>query len=212
MVGFILFLLAAWTLCCFLRSPQKKQETVLYSYGDPISRQDRALLQSGDFILRRGNGLMSSLIVQALGDPDGFSYIGILVADQDGSWQVIHSVSRGLSDRDGVQRDSLEEFTKKSIQASTSVVRLRSSLEEREKMASRARELLTQQIPFDREFQLGGQALYCSELLWMILPDEVRDTSMRYQEPFRVIRFESFLDPSYYEIVLDYRKSPPSLR
>lgn len=198
---------ALCALLLYIRPSSGDRESLYFISGDPISDPDRALLQNGDFILRRGNGLLSSLIVQSLGGPHGFSHAGVLFIDADGSIQVIHSIPRGLSDRDGVQRESLDAFTSKSISCSTSVVRLRSSLEEREKMASRARELLTQQIPFDREFQLGGQALYCSELLWMILPEDVRDKSMRYQEPSRVIRFESFLDPSYYDIILDCRKS-----
>jgi len=201
--GTILLLLAG--LLFFSRPDTAFPASHIPVPGDPISPEDGLLIQSGDFILRRGNGLLSSLIVQTLGDPHGFSHAGILYADEDGSWYVIHSVSRGLSEIDGVQRERLESFTRKSVLFSTAVVRARVRPEIRQEMVRRAQACLAEACPFDREFLLGGSAIYCTELLWRVLPPDIRENSMIYQGPAGVIRFESFFDADYYDVVFDYR-------
>jgi hypothetical protein len=173
--------------------------------GDPLSPEDVALLQPGDFILRRGDSLVSRLIVSVLGGEDGFSHSGILRRDGRGEWMVIHSVSRALADHDGVQEEPLRLFVRNSVPGSTAVVRLRASVEIREAVVKVAGDLLARGAPFDVGFQLDNGAVYCSELLWLALPEDIRYGTTVFHGPGKVIRFESFLDPHYFDLVVDRR-------
>lgn len=204
--GFLVFLLAGFFYSFLF--PHHRQSVVSHrerGMGDPVSSGDRAKFHNGDFILRRGNGFMSTLIIRTLGNPDGFSHAGILVRDDQDTWQVIHSVSRGLSAVDGVQQESLDSFERKSVHGSTVVVRVRCTATQRKDLVREAFTLLENACPFDRSFALGGSEIYCSELLWRVLPEEIRNASMIFEKPAGVIRFESFLDENYYDVVLDYR-------
>lgn len=198
----ILFVLAGFFFCFV--PPSLSGNTTALSGGDILSVHDMRSLEPGDFILRRGNGLMSTLIIQALGGTTGLSHAGVLYTDDDG-FAVIHSVSRGLSPIDGVQCERLESFVKKSSTNSTVVVRVRASQDERKVLVEAAKTLLYQGGSFDREFKLGGTDIYCSELLWRILPDDLRDKSIQIDDVSGVIRFESFLDERYYERIVDKR-------
>lgn len=175
--------------------------------GDPLSPEQVALLEPGDFILRRGVGVMSRVIVGVLGGDEGFSHSGILYRDDQGQWMVVHSVSRTLAERDGVQEEPLHSFVRQSVSRSTAVVRLRASRETRDEMVAAALEVLASGAPFDTTFQLDNPAVYCSELLWRALPEDVRHGAALFHNPGGVLRFESFLDPRYFERIVD-RRSP----
>lgn len=177
------------------------------SPGDPLPPDVLTRIQSGDIIMRRGTSFVSSMIVEILGDPPGFSHCGILVPAENEGWQVIHSVSRSLSDLDGVQIEALESFVRNSIPGSTTLVRLRSSFAPTDQsLADRARTILAQGYGFDNLFRLGVEnGVYCSELLWLILPSQVLAESLKFQEPGHIIRFESFLDDRFYEVIYDAR-------
>lgn len=163
------------------------------------------LLQPGDFILRRGTGLASLLIVNLLGGNTGISHSGVLYEDSNGEWFVIHSVSRALSDHNGLQAESLKVFATNSVPGSTVIVRVRASVEDREQIVRVAKDLLSQRVPFDPSFGLDNGAIYCSELLLLALPANIRQRTMVFQNPGNVIRFESFLDSRYFEIIVDKR-------
>ncbi|HBO40901.1 MAG TPA: hypothetical protein DD477_06755 [Spirochaetaceae bacterium] len=174
--------------------------------GDPLSADELARLAPGDFILRRGNSLVSRLIVYSLGEPTGYSHCGILWPDPaSGTWQVIHSVSEALSGTDGLRREPLADFWRKSLPDSTTVVRYRADQATVAAMLETANRLLAAPPAFDNGFQLGGDSLYCSELLWLVLPATERGSFIRLQAPIGVIRFESFLDPAWFETILDHR-------
>lgn len=182
--------------------------------GDPLPAAVHERLRPGDIILRRGTSFVSTMIVEVLGDPPGFSHCGVLVpaGPEEGGggsagWDVIHSVSRSLSDQDGVQREALETFVLNSVPGTTAVVRLRDGHAPIDSdLAARARNLLTQGHGFDNFFRLGtAGGVYCSELLWLILPPEVRTETMVFHEPGHIIRFESFLDEHFYEMVYEGR-------
>jgi len=144
--------------------------------GDPLSADELARLAPGDFILRRGNSLVSRLIVYSLGEPTGYSHCGILWPDPaSGTWQVIHSVSEALSGTDGLRREPLADFWRKSLPDSTTVVRYRADQATVAAMLETANRLLAAPPAFDNGFQLGGDSLYCSELLWLV------------RHPFRIL-------------------------
>ncbi len=191
--------------------------------GDPLLPAEIDRLEPGDFILRRGSSLVSSMIARVLGGDAGFSHCGVLIPaggsgfsgegeSGDGesgkgeSWLVVHSVSRSLSGKDGLQAEGLEKFVRASVPESTAVVRLRLPEPERSLLVGQARERLRAGASFDYEFRLAPDGpLYCSELLWLLLPEEIRARAAVYQQPGNIIRFETFLDPRYFSVILDHR-------
>ncbi|KGE70944.1 YiiX/YebB-like N1pC/P60 family cysteine hydrolase [Spirochaeta lutea] len=181
-------------------------ESSMATRGDVLHAYELDAIQPGDIVLRRGGGLMSSLIVEVLGGREGFSHGGMLMPDETGGWQVVHSVSQSISPRDGVQAQSLEDFLAASIPGSTAVVRLKAPGEIRSAMAARALALESERLPFDYSFELGGGELYCTELLWAVLPEEIRSQTTEYHQPGQIIRFESFLNPDFFQIIIDRRR------
>lgn len=120
-------------------------------------------LQSGDIVLRRGYGLVSDLIVARLKDSVALSHCGILSIDSTGAIQVIHSLSKSVSEFDGMQSCRLEEFIQDARPESLLAVR-HTELDGRliEKLAI---DYLQQEIPFDHSFNTNdSSAFFCSEL------------------------------------------------
>ena len=83
-------------------------------------------LRSGDIILRRSYGLVSDIIVMELDDTLDVSHCGIIIKEPDSSYKVIHSLSKKVSDTDGVQICGLEQFMADSKIETVRVFRFRS--------------------------------------------------------------------------------------
>ena len=85
-------------------------------YGDNLhsepyflSQEDKVLIQEGDIILRMGEGWLSQFICKHLHDTIRVSHCGILVKSE-ADWEVIHVLSKEVSDIDGVQSCPLGQF------------------------------------------------------------------------------------------------------
>jgi len=203
LAGIVILGAALFFIMASSESSEKPQDSSGLERGDPLSAEDQALLRPGDIILRRGDSFASSLIVQALGGCTGFSHCGIIDGTSETGLRVSHSVSRSLSDQDGLQQESLTSFTASSIPGTTTVMRLKGG---GAALASGVLPLLAQGAPFDNGFTLDpSDGLYCSELIYHLLPEPIRMQTMVYQNPGSIIRFESFLDPRYFDVIIDHR-------
>lgn len=177
--------------------------------GDPLSAEELSLLQPGDIIMRRGDGPLSTVIVNVLGDSTGLSHSGVLVRASDREWHVIHSISSSISETglDGVQIEPLDRFVQQSVAGTTIVTRLRADADTRFAMEKKARHYLEEQVRFDTGFRPGTEnGLYCSELIARILPDSLREQEGVIVEHRGIIGFESFLQPHWFEVVVDLRR------
>ncbi|MDO9153958.1 MAG: YiiX/YebB-like N1pC/P60 family cysteine hydrolase [Paludibacter sp.] len=120
-------------------------------------------VRSGDIILRKSYGLISEIIVAQLKDTIGISHCGIIVKNPSKEIKVIHSLSKKVSDVDGIQISTIEDFMNDSRIETVRVVRFRNDTTG--KIAEQACWLLKRKIPFDEDFNLADtSALYCSEL------------------------------------------------
>ncbi|HAJ99426.1 MAG TPA: hypothetical protein DCM62_05320, partial [Bacteroidales bacterium] len=90
----------------FALSCLEKNEQQVYR----LKKDELALLQPGDIILRKGTGSLSQAIDNYLDPWLSVSHIGILSRNADGSWVVIHSISKHLSEADGLQQVDLHRF------------------------------------------------------------------------------------------------------
>lgn len=163
-----------------------------------------SLLKPGDIIMRRGRGFFSDNIIRSLNDSAAVSHVALLNKKND-EWQVIHSISRLLSETNGIQTQALKDFHRHSRPGSTIIVRYRSTDSEIEKMIQKAENLLALQLPFDNSFNLeNNSSIYCSELIYRILPEEFQTGALILRN-MDIISFDSFLNPDFFEIIVDMR-------
>ena len=161
-----------------------------------LSVADKALLREGDIVLRRGEGMLSSFIVRQLRDTVPASHCGILVRE-GGEWNVIHSLSLDVSETDGVQRCSLDEFMTDCVPGSICVLRCLSDTTGC--LASCARYYLEVHKPFDRHFSLEDTtSFFCSELPYRILKDRLQ---LDLAPATGALKFSAFFRPDLFRVV-----------
>jgi hypothetical protein len=126
-------------------------------------------IQGGEIIIRKGEGYLSNLIVDLLGENLNYSHAGIIIKDRTETY-IIHSLSDDVSDIDGVQRCSIKEFLSDISDSALCIVQpLTDSLGLR-KIQSITKQYLKQQVPFDHHFNMQTKnELHCSELVHDIL-------------------------------------------
>lgn len=151
-------------------------------------------IQSGDIILRKSYGLISDIIVMELNDTLDVSHCGIIIKEPDSSCKVIHSLSKKVSDTDGVQICGLERFMADSKIETVRVFRFRNDTEG--KIAAQALRYLKQKVPFDETFDAtDSTSLYCSELPIQSIRNVFKiDVSYGAEKP----KFSIFLQSNFF--------------
>ena len=165
-------------------------------------------VQPGDIILRKSYGLISDIITSQLKDTVNISHCGILDKNEKGEFYVIHTLSKMVSDYDGMQSCSLEEFLNDSRPETVRVVRFKNT--NSKNIADNARYYLKEKIPFDDSFNIGDTTtFYCSELPIHIIRNIFgTDISFNAQKP----KFSLFMNPDFFSIIpFMYKKSPDSI-
>lgn len=176
------------------------------SAWDHLDENELSILHPGDIILRRGKSFASEIITKLLKTPLNVSHCGLIV-EYNNVYSVIHSVSRSLSDCDGIQIESLSDFLLDSQPQSNIVVRYKGSQQQIDCYIEEAFRLLALGLPFDNDFELdNGENLYCTELFWEILPENFKTQAATFQLN-KIISFESFIHPDLFSIIIDHRKT-----
>lgn len=161
-----------------------------------LSADDKALLRDGDIILRRGEGMLSSIIVRNLNDTVDASHCGIIIKRGD-SLDVIHCLSSEVSETDGVQICSLDEFTNESVPGSISVVRCRK--DSTNCLSESAEYYLNVGKQFDKQFDMNDSTkFFCSEMILRILNDRLGiDMITDNPQP----KFSLFFNHDYFDVI-----------
>ena len=161
-----------------------------------LSDGDKALLSSGDIIMRRGEGMLSTMIINGINDSTGVSHCGVIVRDGD-SINVIHCLSDEVSDVDGVQLCSLDDFVADGVRGTIAVVRCR--YDSLGHLASGARYYLTTGKEFDLQFDAKDTTrFFCSEMPVRILYDRVGIDIIGKERQYN---FKMFFNPSYFDTI-----------
>ena len=151
-------------------------------------------LQSGDIILRRSYGLISDIIVMNLNDTLDVSHCGIIIKEPDSSYKVIHSLSKKVSNADGVQICGLEQFMADSKTETVRVFRFLS--DSQGKIAAQALRYLKQKVPFDETFDAtDSTSLYCSELPVQSIRNAFK---IDVSSGEKMLKFSVFLQPDFF--------------
>lgn len=166
-----------------------------------------SILEPGDFILRKGRGMVSDYIVGVLNEEIPVSHCGILV-ESDGEWNVVHAISKDGPDNSGVIEESLLTFIRESLEGTLVIVRLKAEEDLRLSISEQARELATLNIPFDYSFNIeDNERMYCTEVVWSIttkvLGTDLFDERVKPGE-VEILRFTNFFDEQKFEMVLNH--------
>jgi len=169
-------------------------------------------IQNGDIIMRQGYGIVSSIILKTLNEDIPVSHIGIISQNNAGDYYVIHSVSRAISDYDGIQIDKLDRFINNSRPGSIIITRYYlPKIDDNyagKQISDRARYYLDKKIPFDHSFNFEDTtSFFCSELVWRILVDLFDDDVFDdYNKDYLIkrLKFEPFYDTNRFEIIVNH--------
>jgi hypothetical protein len=161
------------------------------------------LAQEGDIILKQGRGPISKRIVKILNEETPFSHLGILCKQKD-SFFIVHSISKNLAEKDGVQTITIKQFIGDSKPGTVWLVR-RNELEIKgTQIQEVALKMANSNIPFDKEYNHhNADEIYCSELALVIL-NNLNDTIECKFIPYKnnvILGFSSFINPRYFKII-----------
>lgn len=160
-------------------------------------------VQDGDIILKMGYGPVSRIISKQLNEKQELSHCAI-VYKKDSSEFIIHSVSREISENDGVQKASFDDFYKDIKPNSLFVLRHKSNQQERSKISNFGFIYLKKLTPFDDDFNNGDSSkLYCSELVSLALFNSYKKNYFKTKRigVANVYTFSSILESSDFVIV-----------
>ena len=185
-----------------------KEEQKHYAKHDRLTKKELAMMRSGDIILRRGFGLVSASIASSLNEAFSVSHCGIVDVDSNGNVRVIHSVSSSLSDFDGLQDCTIEEFCKESKENSLMVVRFRDTADvPLANLAKTAQTYLDRKIPFDGVFDITqNDEMYCSEMVWSALKENFNYDIYPDKSKTAVIKFGPFFDTVHFQRIINHHK------
>ncbi len=121
-----------------------------------------SVVQEGDLVFRRGQGLTSRAVLAA-DRHSVYSHTGIVVRDSAG-WRVVHAVP-GEEGGDRVKMEPLAVFFRPERALKGAVMRSGDAQAAR-KAAAQAVELFRRNISFDHDYDLADTSrMYCTELI-----------------------------------------------
>jgi len=176
-----------------------------------LTKEEKAILQQGDIILRHGFGIISDAIVKYTKSDYPVSHCGIIVKDTSGQWAVIHTVSNTLVEVDGMQKDNLDLFVKGSHLNSLVITRYMYENDTLHKnIAERANYYLSQQIPFDHKFDCTDSTkFFCTEFIWKVFKTAIDVDlyeSQADEKELNCMNFDAFTSPTKFMIILNHNK------
>ncbi len=192
-----------------------------------------ATVASGDVILRRGKGPLSSVIAWYLHDGTHCSHCALIVGKKDLAGAgclfpekrigfgetsadigrenilVVHSVAAGLSGVNGVQLETLRGFLRHSAPGTDAVYRPCMDDAVRMRTIAAAADAVNKAVPFDNLYRSGNQdAMYCSSFLIRIFSQAGWEGCRSLQTRHGILCFSSFSDPRRYQrIYQDVQKT-----
>lgn len=173
-----------------------------------LSTQDKAILENGDIIMRKGHGYVSGVINDMFNTGYQLSHCGMVLRDGD-QLSVIHTVSSELSDVDGVNTEPLDKFVSESVKNTIVVVRYKADSTTRSQIADAAKAYITQHKEFDHKFDLADTTeFYCTELIHYSFMDvyhkDMFPERLQTDHP-NFLSLQAFLDSTKFDVVLTHQ-------
>ncbi|HOF98925.1 MAG: hypothetical protein KBG33_02315 [Paludibacteraceae bacterium] len=160
-------------------------------------------LRSGDIILRKSYGLVSNIIAAKLNDTIDVSHCGIIYIDANHTVYVIHSLSKAVSEKDGMQSCTLKKFMADSRIETVQVVRFKK--DSAQIIGKWAHYYLLKQIPFDNNYDLkDSSSFFCTELPIHIINKQF---GINLSSGNEFPKFSIFLNTKYFDKVFFIKKA-----
>jgi hypothetical protein len=169
------------------------------SPNEAVIAIDSLAFEEGDLLLRRGNSIVSGMIVQAFPGGGGMSHCGILI-QENGAWQVIHSISGAISDSEGIRKQAWLSFARNAKEARLLHVKP-TFVPDRQAIRAKAFVYLQRRTGFDHDFDLSNDSkLYCSELVRAVYQGTYNQDPFLYRDigPKSVIDMASFFQDDFW--------------
>ncbi len=177
---------------CHSRAKIENSETYVTDY-----------LRSGDIILRKSYGLISNIIAAKLNDTIDVSHCGIIYVDANHSVCVIHSLSKAVSEKDGMQCCTLKKFMDDSRMETVQVIRFKK--DSAQIIGNWAKYYLSKHIPFDNSYDLkDSSAFFCTELPIHIIKNQFK---INLASESGLPKFSIFLNSTYFDKVIFVKKA-----
>ncbi len=174
-----------------------------------LTQEEKHQLQTGDIILRRGYGFVSTMILRMMQEEMPVTHLGIIIRSND-SLKVAHTLSSTVSNQDGLRLQQIDSFTHNSYDNSLIVTRLK-NLESSamEKIKKQVAYYTKKQLPFDHHFDYKDTtAHYCSEFIWRVYEHNLNllkvADSISAEEKYTTLK--TFYDPNYFDIILNHQQ------
>lgn len=121
-------------------------------------------VNDGDIIVRKEGGFISSLFSSVATQSNAFSHIGILLINDEGSVDVIHSELEDTKEASSLRKESIDVFMSEAD--TIGVFRLQLPDSTRMLVATVAQKLLDRGAAFDLDFDIETDSiLYCTEFV-----------------------------------------------
>jgi len=174
-----------------------------------LTEKEKDLLQNGDIILRRGHGMVSDYIVNSFNEKYKISHSGIIIKDKN-IINVIHSESSSLLVTEGIQKQSINDFTDAGHKNSVIVVRYnKCKPKDYKRIVNRANYYLNKNIPFSYILKPEDTTkMFCSEVIWHIFLDEFNDNIfLTKDKKTDFYQFKNFWNTTKFDIIINNQEN-----
>lgn len=180
-----------------------------------IPQQILKNLKGGEVILRKGDGFLSNIIVDLLGEDLNYSHAGIIIKPDSSNIFIIHSLSDEVSDIDGVQTATIPYFLSDISDSSLCIIKPKITSRNLILIQKKAIEYLNRKIPFDHKFSNESKdELHCSELVHDIFTEVLNREIIPQRKRFGINHypFSNFFDTTNFELVYELKPYSLSIR
>ena len=201
------FFISAYFITGYFRVENQNTSKEKVPYA--LKPEEKALLQNGDIIMRKGGGYVSNVINDMFNTGYQLSHCGLILRDGD-TLRVIHTVSSELSDVDGVQTEPLDKFVSESVRNTIVVTRYKGNDSIRNAIANAAKAYLNRHKEFDHKFDLSDTTeFYCTELIHYSFMDvfhkDMFSERLQTDHP-DFLSLNAFLDPTKFDVVMAHQE------
>ncbi|MEQ3664039.1 MULTISPECIES: YiiX/YebB-like N1pC/P60 family cysteine hydrolase [unclassified Olleya] len=174
-----------------------------------LSPKEKAKLQTGDIILRRGYGFVSTMISKMMSEDYDVTHLGVVIKQND-SLKIAHALSSSVSNQDGLRLQAIDSFVHNSHDSTILVTRLKNiDTIKQSKIVKQIDYYYKKQLPFDHSFNYKDTTEhYCSELIWRIYEHNLKimqvADSITDQQKYNTLK--TFYDPNYFNIIINHQK------
>ncbi|WP_397363263.1 YiiX/YebB-like N1pC/P60 family cysteine hydrolase [Olleya sp. R77988] len=174
-----------------------------------LSDTEKAKLQNGDIILRRGYGMVSTMILKMMDEDYDVTHLGVVI-NQNDTLKIAHALSSSVSNQDGLRLQAIDSFVHNSHDNTILVTRLKNiDSVKQQKIVRQIAYYKKKNLPFDHSFNYKDSTEhYCSELIWRIYEHNLKilNVADSITEEQKYNTLKTFYDTNYFDIIINHQQ------